>query len=127
MDTTSLRGRRALCDDLDRLLMAARSGSSSVLSLRGDAGIGKSALLEYLAEQASGCDVIRCSGVESELELPFAAAQQLFAPMMRRADELPTSQRDALRTAFGLAVGPPPDGVLVGVAILSLLATATDD
>jgi len=92
--------------------------------VRGDPGVGKTVLLEYLAGQASdsGCRVARAVGVQSEMELAFAGLHQLCAPMLGRAERLPVPQRGALRTAFGLAAGPPPDRFLVGLAVLSLLS-----
>ena len=92
--------------------------------VRGDPGVGKTVLLDYLAGRASGagCRVARAAGVQSEMELAFAGLHQLCAPMLGRAERLPVPQRDALRTAFGLATGPPPDRFLVGLAVLSLLS-----
>src|SRR6266516_5800289 len=117
-----LYGRGAECALLDRLLAAARAGERQVLVLRGEAGIGKTALLDYLAQQASGCRVVRASGAESEMELAFAGLHQLCAPLMDRIDGLPGPQREALATAFGLSSGNPPDRFLVGLAVLSLLS-----
>jgi DNA-binding CsgD family transcriptional regulator len=119
-----LRGRRRECDLLDQLLAAARAGESRVLVVRGEPGVGKTALLDYLAEHASGCRVTRAAGVQSEMELPFAGLHQLCAPMLDRLQQLPPPQRAALRTAFGLGPGPAPDRFLVGLATLSLLADA---
>jgi DNA-binding CsgD family transcriptional regulator len=90
--------------------------------VRGDPGVGKSALLEYVAGRASGCRVARAAGVQSEMELAFSGLGQLCAPMMDRVDRLPEPQRDALRTAFGLASGAAPERFLVGLAVLSLLS-----
>jgi DNA-binding CsgD family transcriptional regulator len=112
-------GERAV---LGRLLDAARAGQSGVLVVRGGPGIGKTALLEDAIESATGFRVVRVVGVESEMELAFAALQQLCAPMMDRADRLPGPQRDALSVAFGLRAGDVPDPFLVGLAALSLLA-----
>jgi DNA-binding CsgD family transcriptional regulator len=119
-----LTGRRGECDTLDRLIAAVRAGESRALVVRGDPGVGKTALLEYLAGQAAdaGCAVARVVGVQSEMELAFAGLHQLCRPMLCRAESLPLPQRDVLRTAFGISAGPPPDGFLVGVAVLSLLA-----
>ena len=121
---TVLTGRRRERDALDRLVGAVRASESQVLVVRGDPGVGKTALLEYLAGQASGsgCQVARAVGVQSEIELAFAGLHQLCAPMLSRAKRLPVPQRDALRTAFGLAAGPPPDRFLVGLAALGLLS-----
>src|SRR5207253_3551758 len=85
-------------------------------------GVGKTALLDYLAGRASGFRVVRTAGVQSEMELAFAALHQLCAPMLDRLERLPVPQRDALRTAFGLSAGPAPDRFLVGLAVLGLLA-----
>jgi hypothetical protein len=122
-----LRGRRSECETLDRLLDDVRTGQSRVLVLRGEAGIGKSALLEYLLERASGCRLAPAAGVESEMELPFAGLHQLCAPMLDRLARLPDPQSDALRTAFGLTRGEAPDRFLVGLAVLSLLAEVAED
>ena len=122
-----LRGRRAECLELDRLLEAMHAGQSAVVVLRGQAGIGKTALLEYTAERAEGCRVLHAVGVESEMELAFAGLQQLCAPMLDRLEQLPGPQRDALGTAFGLRTGAPPDRFLVGLAVLSLLAEVAEE
>jgi predicted ATPase len=121
---TGLTDRRAECGALDRLIEAVRAGKSRVLVVRGDPGVGKTVLLEYLAGRASGsgCRVARAVGVQSEMELAFAGLHQLCAPMLSRAERLPVPQRDALRTAFGVAAGPPPDRFFVGLAVLSLLS-----
>ena len=107
---------------LGRLLDAARAGHSGVLVVRGVPGIGKTALLEDAIESASGFRVARTVGVESEMELAFAALHLLCAPMLDRVDRLPGPQRDALAVAFGLTAGPVPDRFLVGLAALSLLS-----
>jgi len=117
-----LTGRRAECGVLDRLVEAVQAGESRVLVAVGEPGVGKTVLLEYLARRASGCQVARASGVQSEMELAFAGLHQLCAPMLDRAGHLPGPQRDALRTAFGQAAGPPPDRFLVALAVLSLLS-----
>jgi DNA-binding CsgD family transcriptional regulator len=117
-----LTDRRSERDALDRLVAAVRGGQSRALVVRGDPGMGKTALLDYLARRASGCQVARASGVQSEMELAFAGLHQLCAPMLSRAEHLPAPQREALRTAFGQAAGPPPDRFLVGLAVLSLLS-----
>jgi AAA ATPase domain len=109
---------------LDRLIEEVRAGQSQVLVVRGDPGVGKTALLNYVAGRAPGCQVVRVAGVQSEMELAFAGLHLLCAPMLDRLDRLPVPQREALRTAFGLSVGPPPDRFLVGLAVLSLLARA---
>ena len=121
---TSLTDRHAERVTLGRLVEAIRAGESRVLVLCGDPGVGKTVLLDHLAGQASGagCRVARVMGVQSEMELAFAGLYQLCAPMLSRAERLPAPQRDALRTAFGIAVGPPPDRFFVGLAVLSLLS-----
>jgi DNA-binding CsgD family transcriptional regulator len=125
--TAGLLGRRSECETLDRLVATVRAGQSAVLVVRGEAGVGKSALLAYVIERASGCRIARAAGVESEMELPFAGLQQLCAPMLDRLDRLPAPQRDALETAFGLSAGDPPDRFLVGLAVLSLLSEVAED
>ena len=117
-----LTGRHAECDVLGRLVAAVRAGESRALVVHGEPGVGKTALLEYLAGQASGCRVARAGGVQSEMELAFAVLHQLCAPMLDRLEHLPAPQRDALRTAFGLSAGPAPDRFLIGLAALGLLS-----
>ena len=117
-----LTGRRAECGVLDRLVEAVQAGESRALVAVGDPGVGKTVLLEYLAGRAARYKVARVAGVQSEMELAFAGLHQLCAPMLGRAGHLPVPQRDALRIAFGLAAGPPPDRFLVGLAVLSLLS-----
>ena len=124
---SALLGRRGECDALDRLVAGVRAGQSQVLVLRGEAGVGKTALLEYLLGRAAGCRIARAAGVESEMELPFAGLHALCAPMLGRLRRLPGPQRDALSTAFGLAAGPPPDRFMVGLAVLSLLADVAEE
>jgi DNA-binding CsgD family transcriptional regulator len=109
---------------LGRLLEAARGGRSAVLLVRGEPGVGKTTLLEDVVQAAAGFRVIRAAGVESEMELAFAALHQLCAPMLDRLERLPAPQRDALAVAFGLRVGEAPDRFLVGLAALNLLAEA---
>ena len=115
------RGRRHECEVLDQLVASAREGRSAVLVVRGEAGIGKTALLEFLVDGAADCRIARATGVESEMELAFAGLHQLCAPMLDHLDRLPGPQRDALGTAFGLSAGDAPDRFLVGLAVLSLL------
>ena len=112
---------------LDRLADAVQAGESRVLVVHGEPGVGKTLLLNYLAGRALGCRVVRATGMQSEMELPFAGLHQLCAPMTDRLDRIPAPQRDALRTAFGLAAGPPPDRFLVGLAVLSLLSEVASD
>jgi DNA-binding CsgD family transcriptional regulator len=121
-----LRGRRNEGEVLDRQLQRVRAGQSSVQVLRGEAGVGKTALLEYVAERASGCRIARIGGVESEMELAFAGLHQLCAPMLDGLEALPGPQQDALRIAFGMQGGAAPDRFLVALATLSLLAGAAD-
>jgi hypothetical protein len=123
---TGLRGRRNELEALDELLEGPRERRSSVLVLRGEAGTGKTALLEYARERASGFRITRAEGVESEMELPFAGLQQLCAPMLGQLEHLPCPQRDALRVAFGLSAGPAPDRFAVGLAVLSLLSDVAE-
>jgi DNA-binding CsgD family transcriptional regulator len=122
-----LLGRGSEREVLDGLLAAVRQGESRVLVVRGEPGVGKSALLEYLVEQASGCRVARAAGVQSEMELAFAGLQQLCAPILDPLERLPAPQRDALGTAFGLTSGGPPDRFLVGLALLGLLTEVADE
>jgi hypothetical protein len=119
---SGLLDRRGECAVLDRLIDAVRAGKSRVLVVRGEPGVGKSALLDYLAGHAAGCRVARATGVESEMELAFAGLHQLLAPVLDRVEGLPAPQRDALRTAFGLSAGPAPDRFLVGLAVLGLVS-----
>ena len=124
---TPLRGRSGEVSVLADLVAAVRAGQSRVLVLRGEPGVGKTALLDYLAGQASGCRVVRVAGVQSEMEFAFAGLHQLCAPMLDRLEALPAPQQDALRTVFGISAGPPPDRFLVALAVLSLLAEAAAD
>lgn len=119
---TGLTDRRRERDVLDRLIEAVRAGESQALVVRGDPGVGKTVLLDYLADRARGCRVARAVGVQSEMELAFAGLHQLCAPIFDHLDRLPVPQRDALRTAFGISAGPAPDRFLVGLAVLSLLS-----
>jgi DNA-binding CsgD family transcriptional regulator len=122
-----LHGRRSECQTLERLLAGVRAGQSQVLVVRGEAGIGKSALLHYLVDRSTGCRVTQAVGHESEMELAFSGLHQLCAPFLSRLDRLPGPQRDALGTAFGLSAGPPPNRVMVGLATLGLLADVAED
>ena len=117
-----LQGRRRECAELDDLVEAVRAGESRALVVRGEPGVGKTALLDYMARGATGCRVARAAGVQSEMELAFAALHQLCAPMLDRLDLLPDPQQEALGTAFGIRSGPPPDRFLIGLAVLSLLS-----
>jgi AAA ATPase domain len=117
-----LRGRKGESEALDRLVEAVRAGESRALVVRGEPGVGKTMLLDYVVERASGCRVAWAFGVQSEMELAFAGLHQLCAPMLDRIGCLPSHQRDALRIALGLSAGPAPDRFLVGLAVLGLLA-----
>lgn len=119
--------RRTETEALDRLLDAVRTGRSQALVLRGDAGIGKTLLLEYLVEHSSAHRVERATGIQAESELAFAALHQLCAPMLGWVDGLPGPQRDALHVAFGLSSGPAPDRFLVGLAVLGLLSEVASE
>jgi DNA-binding CsgD family transcriptional regulator/tetratricopeptide (TPR) repeat protein len=127
MADTDLRGRSAECGVLDGLLEGVRGGHSAVLVVRGEAGVGKTALLDYAVESAPDLRSVRAAGVESEMELAFAGLHQLCGPMLDRLGRLPGPQRGALRIAFGLEAGPAPDRFLVGLAVLSLLSDAAGD
>src|SRR5256884_2343090 len=117
-----LTGRLSERRVLDRFVAGVRAGEGRALVVRGEPGVGKTALLDYLAGRASGCLVARAVGVQSEMELAFAGLHQLCAPMLDHAESLPVPQREALRTAFGLSDGPAPDRFLVGLAVLSLVS-----
>ncbi len=117
-----LTGRRSERGVLDRLVDAVRAGESRALVVVGEPGVGKTALLDYLAGEASGCRVARATGVQSELELAFAGLHQLCAPMLDHLDRLPGPQREALLTAFGVSAGPAPDRFVLGLAVLGLLS-----
>ena len=121
-----LTGRDAERRVLDRLVEAVRAGASRALVVHGEPGVGKTALLEYLARSAPGCRIERAAGVQSEMELAFAGLHQLCAPMLDRLEAVPVPQRDALRTAFGMSAGPAADRFLVGLATLSLLAAVAE-
>src|SRR5215831_2491044 len=112
---------------LDGLLDAARGGRSGVVVVRGEAGVGKTALLDYAVRSAAGMRVARLAGVESEMELSFAALQQCCLPVLGLVGRLPGPQRDALGVAFGLRAGRAPDPFLVGLAALSLLSETVKD
>src|SRR3954454_15909074 len=122
-----LRGRQDECAVLDGLLDGARAGRSGVLVVRGEAGIGKTALLEHAIESASDVTSLRAVGVESEMELPFAALHLLCAPVLDFVDRLPPPQRDALEITFGVSAGAPPDRFLVALATLSLYSEAAQE
>src|SRR3954464_6392349 len=118
--------RRSERDELDRRLAAVRGGQSRVLVVSGEPGVGKTALLESAIGSAPGFRVMRAAGVESEMEVAFAALQQLCAPMLDQLDRLPAPQQDALGVAFGLRAGDAPDRFLVGLAVLSLFSEVAE-
>jgi DNA-binding CsgD family transcriptional regulator len=122
-----LTGREAQCRELDQLVAVVCAGQSKALVLRGEQGIGKTGLLEYVAAEAAGCRVERATGVQSELELAFAGLHQLCAPMLGHLDSVPAPQRDALRTALGMSAGSAPDRFIVGLAVLSLLSDVAQE
>jgi DNA-binding CsgD family transcriptional regulator len=122
-----LVGRSEECARIDRLLAGASAGQSAVLVLRGVAGAGKTALLDYAGTRADGYRVVRAGGVESEMELPFAGLHQLCGALLDNLEGLPAPQRDALETAFGLSAGAQPDRFLVSLAVLGLLSEAAEE
>ncbi|MFA1538426.1 ATP-binding protein [Actinomadura monticuli] len=126
-EKVGLLGRGQECALLDEMVEAVRTGQSRVLLMHGPAGVGKSALLDYAEHAAAGMRVLRAAGVESEMELPFAALHQLCAPLLDGLGGLPAPQRDALETVFGTRAGPPPERFLVGLAVLSLLSEASEE
>ena len=126
VERSTLLGRRAECEALDRLLADALAGRSRVTVLRGEAGVGKSALLAYLSDRAAGWHVATAVGVESEMELAYSGLHQLCAPMLEHLERLPVPQREALATVFGLSAGPAPDRFLVGLATLTLFADVAE-
>ena len=117
-----LTGRRGERRILDRFVAGVRAGEGRALVVRGEPGVGKTVLLDYLAGQASGCLVARAAGVQSEMELAYDGLHQLCAAMLDRVAGLPGPQRDALQTAFGLQEGGTPEPFAVAVAALSLLS-----
>jgi DNA-binding CsgD family transcriptional regulator len=121
-----LRGRANECALLDDLVWAIRRGESRSLVLRGEAGIGKTALLEYLIASAPDATVVRAVGVQSDMELAFASLHQLCGPLLDRLEGLPAPQRQAMEIVFGLSAGDAPDRFLVGLAVLSLFAEAAE-
>jgi DNA-binding CsgD family transcriptional regulator len=120
-------GRHSECATLIQTIAAVRAGESRSLVIGGEPGVGKSALLQYLADRAAGCRVVRVAGIQSEMELPFSAIHQLCRPMLGGLDRLPGPQGEALATAFGLRSGPVPDRFLIGLAVLGLLAESAED
>ena len=122
-----LLGRASECAVLDDLVASVRGGESRSLVLRGEAGIGKTALLEYLVESVSDLMVVRAVGVESEMELAYASLHLLCSPLLDRLSRLPSPQRRALEVVFGLSDGAPPDRFLVGLAVLTLLSEVAEE
>jgi DNA-binding CsgD family transcriptional regulator len=122
-----LLGRRVETEALEELLSAVRAGSSQVLVLRGEPGVGKTALLDHVIARSTGCRAVTATGVQSEMELPFAAVHQLCLPFLDLLDSLPEPQCKALGVVFGLRTGPAPDLFLVGLAVLNLVAQAADE
>ena len=122
-----LLGRQRERDVLDRVLEAARDGQGGVLAVYGEPGVGKTALLDYAIEAGADFRVARTVGVDGEMELAFAALQQLCAPILDLRDRLPDPQRDALKVAFGLSAGRAPNPFLVGLAVLGLLSDAAEE
>src|SRR3954454_18680562 len=122
-----LRGRSSECAALDRLLDGGRDGHSGVLVIRGEAGVGKSALLGHVTRQARGFRLAQVEGVEAEMELPFAGLHQLCAPMLDHLDALPQHQRAALGIALGLEGGAAPDRFLVALGALGLLTAGAEE
>ena len=119
-------GRAHERERFDAMLAQACDGHSAVLVVRGEAGIGKTALLRYAARQASGLRVAEIEGIQAEMELPFAGIDRLCAPMLERLQVLAEPQQNALRVAFGLATGDPPDRFLVALAVLNLLSATAE-
>src|SRR3954453_11056049 len=117
-----LRGRASECALLDELVAAIRRGESRSLVLRGEAGIGKTALLDYLIASGSDLTVVRAAGGESDMQLAYASLHQLCGPLLDRLERLPGPQRQAMEIVFGLSTGGAPDRFLVGVAVLSLVS-----
>src|SRR2546421_9452287 len=122
-----LLGRRREREALGRLRNAARGGDGGVLVVHGEPGVGKTALLEWTVEEGRALRVLRTVGVEREMELPFAALQQVCSPIFDRSERLPDPQRDALGVAFGLTAGQAPNPFLVGLAALGLLSEASEE
>ena len=122
-----LLGRERESEVIDRLLDGVRGGHGGVLVVHGEAGVGKTALLEYAVEVGREFRIARTFGIEAEMELPFAAVQQLCSPFLERQERLPGPQRDALGVAFGLGTGPAPNPFLVGLAVLGVLSDVAEE
>ena len=126
--TAQLVGRNPECSAVDELLRQVSDGASGALVVRGEPGIGKSAILDYAAKAAAGFLVLTVTGIESEMEVAFSGLQQACAPLAGRLGKLPPPQADALRVAFGLSAAPaPPERFLVGLGVLGLVAEAAAD
>src|SRR6201999_2094082 len=121
-----MRGRDRECAVLDELIGHVRRGEGRSLVVRGEAGIGKTALLQYLVDAAAETTVVLAAGVESEMELAYAGLHQVCAPVLDRLERLPPPQRQALEIVFGTSAGPPPDRFLVGLGVLSLFSDVAD-
>jgi predicted ATPase len=117
-------GERAV---LNQVVAGVRAGEGQALVVRGEPGVGKTVLLDYLAGRAGGCRMAQAAGVQSEMELAHAGLHQLCAPLLPHAGRLPDPQQQALRTVFGLSPGPPPDRFMVGLAVLSLLSEVAEE
>src|SRR5258708_23592213 len=122
-----LGGGGGECGALDGLIEAVRAGASRVLVVCGEPGVGKTALLDYLAGHARGCRVARAAGVQQEMEFAFAGLHQLCAPMLDHLGRLPVPQREALRTTFGISAGPAPNRFFIGLAVLDLLSAVAEE
>src|SRR5690242_14595413 len=120
-------GRTRERERLDAMLAQTRDGQSAVLVIRGEPGIGKTALLRYAARQASGLRTTEVDGVQAEMVLPFAGIHRLCAPMLDRLDVLPAPQKHALRVALGVSSGDAPDNFLVALAVLNLLSATAEE
>jgi hypothetical protein len=112
-----LRGRAGECASLDAVAAALRKGQSCSLLLRGEAGMGKTALLEHLVASASDLTIVRAAGVELEMELDYAGLHQVCGPLLDRLDSIPTPQRQAIEVVFGLNTGEAPDRFVLGLAV----------
>jgi DNA-binding CsgD family transcriptional regulator len=119
-------GRDAEVERLEGILATVRAGGSAALVLRGEPGVGKSALLERLVASASEFQIVRALGVEGEIDLPYGGLQQLCRSMADAISALPQPQADALRVAFGLSSGEAPDRYIVGLATLSLMSEVAE-
>jgi DNA-binding CsgD family transcriptional regulator/tetratricopeptide (TPR) repeat protein len=127
LSAAPLVDRRSEREALDQVVADVVAGVSRVLVLRGEAGVGKSALLRHLSDRIAGWRVVRAVGVESEMELAYSGLHQLCAGMLDQLERLPAPQRDALATVFGRSSGPAPDQFLVALATLTLLAEAAEE